>query len=260
MKVFTQLGTLGVEMWSIELLICVGSSKYFEIFLQIFFQSLRLSFWSWTSLVLESFGSWSKGCRVKLCMSHLPWVFDSVYTAGRWLGGHAPPDAVTCRVPPCHDLAVTARMSGWGRGHSARWLRPPATSVDSPSLGLSLPESLTGNIVIMQNTSLPWPNYLAKTALKISFILHDPSNFFKTASFLYSWDFGDGYVLTHSPRRPQCLGPRWWPRCPTQGASYSPTFACSQSRHARSTCPVPNSGCMATRWRASHGTCLRGAW
>lgn len=51
----------------------------------------------------------------------------------------------------------------------------------------------------MQNTSLPWPNYLAKTALKISFILHDPSNFFKTASFLYSWDFGDGYVLTHSP-------------------------------------------------------------
>lgn len=53
-----------------------------------------------------------------------------------------------------------------------------------------------GNLVVTQNTSLPWPNYLAKTALKISFLLHDPSNFFKTASFLYSWDFGDGYVLT----------------------------------------------------------------
>uniref|UniRef100_A0A4W2BJZ5 Transmembrane protein 130 n=1 Tax=Bos indicus x Bos taurus TaxID=30522 RepID=A0A4W2BJZ5_BOBOX len=52
---------------------------------------------------------------------------------------------------------------------------------------------LVGNLVVTQNTSLPWPSsYLTKTVLKVSFLLHDPSNFFKNASFLYSWDFGDG--------------------------------------------------------------------
>lgn len=69
--------------------------------------------------------------------------------------------------------------------------------MNSPSLGFCLPELLVGNLVVTQNSSLPWPSsYLAKTVLKISFLLHDPSNFFKTASFLYSWDFGDGYVFT----------------------------------------------------------------
>uniref|UniRef100_A0A8C8XBZ2 Transmembrane protein 130 n=2 Tax=Felidae TaxID=9681 RepID=A0A8C8XBZ2_PANLE len=54
-------------------------------------------------------------------------------------------------------------------------------------------ELLVGNLVVSQNTSLPWPSsYLTKTVLKVSFLLHDPSNFFKTASFLYNWDFGDG--------------------------------------------------------------------
>ncbi|XP_020016411.2 transmembrane protein 130 isoform X1 [Castor canadensis] len=58
---------------------------------------------------------------------------------------------------------------------------------------LPITESLVGNLVVTQNTSLPWPSsYLTKTVLKVSFLLHDPSNFFKTASFLYSWDFGDG--------------------------------------------------------------------
>ncbi|XP_012614888.1 transmembrane protein 130 isoform X1 [Microcebus murinus] len=58
---------------------------------------------------------------------------------------------------------------------------------------LPVTEFLVGNLVVTQNTSLPWPSsYLTKTILKVSFLLHDPSNFFKTASFLYSWDFGDG--------------------------------------------------------------------
>ncbi|XP_008587008.1 PREDICTED: transmembrane protein 130-like [Galeopterus variegatus] len=67
---------------------------------------------------------------------------------------------------------------------------------------LPITESLVGNLIVTQNTSLPWPSsFLTKTVLKVSFLLHDPSGFFKTASFLYSWDFGDGYVLvaTTSP-------------------------------------------------------------
>ena len=103
--------------------------------------------------------------------------------------------------------------------------------MDSPSLGLSLPEFIAGNLIVTQNTSLPWPSsYLTKTVLKVSFLLHDPSNFFKTASFLYSWDFGDGFVLP--PRMPQSLGPRSWPCPPSQGALYCPTSTRSLSLQA----------------------------
>ncbi|KAM4820578.1 transmembrane protein 130 isoform 1-T1 [Thomomys bottae] len=58
---------------------------------------------------------------------------------------------------------------------------------------LSFTELLVGDLVVTQNTSLPSPSsYLTKTVLKVTFVLHDPSNFFQTASFLYNWDFGDG--------------------------------------------------------------------
>ncbi|XP_006906598.1 transmembrane protein 130 [Pteropus alecto] len=79
-------------------------------------------------------------------------------------------------------------VSVWVTAANCWICQPVARSL----LVLSITEFLMGNLVVTQNTSLPWPNYLAKTALKISFLLHDPSNFFKTASFLYSWDFGDG--------------------------------------------------------------------
>ncbi|XP_053410822.1 transmembrane protein 130 isoform X1 [Nycticebus coucang] len=70
------------------------------------------------------------------------------------------------------------------------WMCQP---VARGSVILPITEFLVGNLVVTQNTSLPWPSsYLTKTILKVSFLLHDPSNFFKTASFLYSWDFGDG--------------------------------------------------------------------
>ncbi|XP_004629764.1 transmembrane protein 130 [Octodon degus] len=64
------------------------------------------------------------------------------------------------------------------------------------SIIVPITKFLVGNIVVAQNTSLPWPSsYLINTVLKISFVLHDPSHFFKTASFLYRWDFGDGTLL-----------------------------------------------------------------
>lgn len=111
--------------------------------------------------------------------------------------GHMPLCSVTCRVPSCHHLAVTARRSGGGEAAlpTGMWLCPPPLQWTHPPM-VSVPEFLVGNLVVTQNTSLPWPSsYLTKTVLKVSFLLHDPSNFFKTASFLYSWDFGDGYVL-----------------------------------------------------------------
>uniref|UniRef100_A0A8C5TPN3 Transmembrane protein 130 n=1 Tax=Malurus cyaneus samueli TaxID=2593467 RepID=A0A8C5TPN3_9PASS len=38
------------------------------------------------------------------------------------------------------------------------------------------------------------------TMTRISFSLHDPSHYFKSASFVYNWDFGDGvYQMTKEP-------------------------------------------------------------
>ncbi|XP_004380866.1 transmembrane protein 130 isoform X1 [Trichechus manatus latirostris] len=66
---------------------------------------------------------------------------------------------------------------------------------------LSITEFLVGKLVVTQNSSLPWPSsYLTKMTLKVSFLLHDPSNFFKSALFLYNWDFGDGtQMVTEDP-------------------------------------------------------------
>ncbi|XP_019278152.2 transmembrane protein 130 isoform X1 [Panthera pardus] len=80
-------------------------------------------------------------------------------------------------------------VSVWVTAADCWMCQPVARSL----LVLPITELLVGNLVVSQNTSLPWPSsYLTKTVLKVSFLLHDPSNFFKTASFLYNWDFGDG--------------------------------------------------------------------
>ncbi|XP_036171101.1 transmembrane protein 130 isoform X1 [Myotis myotis] len=80
-------------------------------------------------------------------------------------------------------------ISVWVTSADCQMCQPVARS----RLVLSITENIVGKLVITQNASLPWPStYFTKTLLKTSFLLHDPSNFFKTASFLYSWDFGDG--------------------------------------------------------------------
>ncbi|KAM5213745.1 transmembrane protein 130 isoform 1-T1 [Hipposideros larvatus] len=88
-------------------------------------------------------------------------------------------------------------VSVWVTAANCWMCQPVARSL----VVLSITELLVGNLIVTQNTSLPWPgSYLAKTVLNISFLLHDPNNFFKTASFLYSWDFGDGtQMVTGDP-------------------------------------------------------------
>lgn len=116
-----------------------------------------------------------------------------------------------------------------------------------------------GNLVVTQNSSLPWPSsYLAKTVLKISFLLHDPSNFFKTASFLYSWDFGDGYVLTplDAPKlRPMVGASSSHAGYPVLSHFHLPTL--SHSKHSLSTCSLPSLGCVGTRGSQSWDLPLR---
>uniref|UniRef100_A0A8D0E3Q7 Transmembrane protein 130 n=1 Tax=Salvator merianae TaxID=96440 RepID=A0A8D0E3Q7_SALMN len=66
---------------------------------------------------------------------------------------------------------------------------------------LQVSEFIVGNLSVTQveddgktgkfNTSPTAP-----TLARLSFLLHDPSHYFKLASFTYHWDFGDGTYLT----------------------------------------------------------------
>lgn len=57
-------------------------------------------------------------------------------------------------------------------------------------------EFITGNLTIAQiedNRLITHGSSSSMGAVtRISFCLHDPSHYFKSASFVYNWDFGDG--------------------------------------------------------------------
>ncbi|XP_014379055.1 transmembrane protein 130 [Alligator sinensis] len=62
---------------------------------------------------------------------------------------------------------------------------------------LQVTEFIVGNLTIAQiedNSTFvkQGPSSATDTLTLISFFLHDPSNYFKLASFIYYWDFGDG--------------------------------------------------------------------
>uniref|UniRef100_A0A8C3KPN4 Transmembrane protein 130 n=1 Tax=Calidris pygmaea TaxID=425635 RepID=A0A8C3KPN4_9CHAR len=85
--------------------------------------------------------------------------------------------------------------------HRNCWLcRPVARNVTV----LQITEFITGNLTIAQieDSRLITRDSSSSTGTvtRISFCLHDPSHYFKSASFVYSWDFGDGvYQITKEP-------------------------------------------------------------
>uniref|UniRef100_A0A8D1KMF6 Transmembrane protein 130 n=1 Tax=Sus scrofa TaxID=9823 RepID=A0A8D1KMF6_PIG len=116
--------------------------------------------------------------------------FHWIHTPLMLMGKTDEPFSSTIRV--VGNVAGDFPVSVWVTAANCRMCRPMARSF----LVLPITEFLVGSLVVTQNTSLPWPSsYLTKTVLRVAFLLHDPSNFFKTASFLYRWDFGDGTQL-----------------------------------------------------------------
>ncbi|XP_060029286.1 transmembrane protein 130 isoform X2 [Erinaceus europaeus] len=107
------------------------------------------------------------------------------------------PLLLTSKVDTRLRSTVRAQASEPGDFPVSVWLTN-ATCGRCPPLAtasfiLPVTEFLVGTIDVVQNASLPWPtSYLTKTLLKVSFILHDPSDLLKSASFLYNWDFGNG--------------------------------------------------------------------
>ncbi|XP_069666280.1 transmembrane protein 130 [Haliaeetus albicilla] len=85
--------------------------------------------------------------------------------------------------------------------HRNCWLcRPVARNVTV----LQITEFITGNLTIAQiedNRLITHGSSSSMGAVtRISFCLHDPSHYFKSASFVYNWDFGDGvYQITKEP-------------------------------------------------------------
>ncbi|NWQ88366.1 TM130 protein, partial [Burhinus bistriatus] len=85
--------------------------------------------------------------------------------------------------------------------HRNCWLcRPVARNVTV----LQITEFITGNLTIAQIEDSRFitrgSSSSTGTVTRISFCLHDPSHYFKSASFVYNWDFGDGvYQITKEP-------------------------------------------------------------
>ena len=225
-RVRHDLVTKQQHMWSVEMLVFfLGSSNTLKYFPRIDLKACAFPSGPGHLLRQKVQGPGERGtganCTCKTGSEPSP----ASTGPGQCLGGRCMPlCSETCRVPSCYHNGDSQEV-GWGRGCPASWhMALPSSTLgagDSPSRGFSLPEFLVGNLVVTQNTSLPWPSsYLTKTVLKVSFLLHDPSNFFKNASFLYSWDFGDGYVLSPFD------APESWP---VWSALYSAIFTCSLS-------------------------------
>ncbi|NXQ58247.1 TM130 protein, partial [Anthoscopus minutus] len=98
------------------------------------------------------------------------------------------------------EFPGTFTVSVWVT-HKNCWLcRPVARN----STVLQISEFITGNLTIAQiedsRVTTHDSSSSMDTVTQISFSLHDPSHYFKSASFVYNWDFGDGvYQITKEP-------------------------------------------------------------
>ncbi|XP_020756248.1 transmembrane protein 130 isoform X2 [Odocoileus virginianus] len=133
------------------------------------------------SLVADDNGSLALPASTSLYRFH--WIHTPLLLTGKADEAFSSTIRVVGSVPGDFPVSV------WVTAADCGMCQPVARSL----LVLPITEFLVGSLVVSQNTSLPWPSsYLTKTGLRVAFLLHDPSNFFKNASFLYSWDFGDG--------------------------------------------------------------------
>ncbi|XP_057272876.1 transmembrane protein 130 [Pezoporus wallicus] len=85
--------------------------------------------------------------------------------------------------------------------HRNCWLCRPVARNDTV---LKITEFITGNLTIAKIEHSRFITHGSSSSTgpvtRISFCLHDPSHYFKSASFVYNWDFGDGvYQITKQP-------------------------------------------------------------
>ncbi|XP_010082868.1 PREDICTED: transmembrane protein 130, partial [Pterocles gutturalis] len=98
------------------------------------------------------------------------------------------------------EFPGTFPVSVWVTHQNCLLCRPVARNVTV----LQITEFITGNLTIAQIEDSRFITRGSSSSTgavtRISFCLHDPSHYFKSASFVYNWDFGDGvYQITKEP-------------------------------------------------------------
>ncbi|XP_028914444.1 transmembrane protein 130 [Ornithorhynchus anatinus] len=118
------------------------------------------------------------------------WVYSPLLLTGKSEGEFNSAISVTGQSPGDFPIAV--------------WVTPADCWLCQPlAKGFTLlhvTEFIVGNLIMVQRDGISSQakqgSRLARdTTTQASFVLHDPSNYFKSASFLYNWDFGDGTQL-----------------------------------------------------------------
>uniref|UniRef100_A0A8C7EA88 Transmembrane protein 130 n=1 Tax=Nothoprocta perdicaria TaxID=30464 RepID=A0A8C7EA88_NOTPE len=125
---------------------------------------------------------------------HFNWIYAPLILTGKLEQQFHSQVNVTGEFPGAFPVSVWVT-------HRNCWLcRPVARNVTI----LHVTEFITGNLTIAQiegSTLIKQGSSSSMdTATRISFCLHDPSGYFKSASFVYNWDFGEGmYQITKEP-------------------------------------------------------------
>ncbi|XP_044289596.1 transmembrane protein 130 [Varanus komodoensis] len=96
-----------------------------------------------------------------------------------------------------------------GQKYRFHWIYAPLTLLEKTEHGensviyvlswsLSSAEFIVGNLTVtpVEDRTVTGDQPVPATLTRLSFFLHDPSHYFKLASFIYNWDFGDGTELT----------------------------------------------------------------
>ncbi|XP_017669099.1 PREDICTED: transmembrane protein 130 [Lepidothrix coronata] len=127
-------------------------------------------------------------------MYHFNWIYAPLILIEKSEQGFNSVINVTGEFPGTFPVSVWVT-------HRNCWLcRPVARNVTV----LQITEFITGNLTIAQiedsEVVTRGSSSSTGTVTRISFSLHDPSHYFKSASFVYNWDFGDGvYQITKEP-------------------------------------------------------------
>ncbi|KAJ7408672.1 hypothetical protein BTVI_58968 [Pitangus sulphuratus] len=120
---------------------------------------------------------------------HFNWIYAPLILIEKFEQGFNSVINVTGEFPGTFPVSVWVT-------HRNCWLcRPVVRNVTV----LQITEFITGNLTIAQiedsEVVTRGSSFSTDAVTRISFSLHDPSHYFKSASFVYSWDFGDGPPL-----------------------------------------------------------------
>ncbi|NXU54694.1 TM130 protein, partial [Turnix velox] len=122
------------------------------------------------------------------------WVYAPLILVEKW------EQRLSSEIKLTSEFPGTFPVSVWVT-HRKCWLcRPVARNVTVLQITDFIPGNLTITQIEHRGLTAHGATSSTGTVTRIAFCLHDPSHYFKSASFVYSWDMGDGvYQITKEP-------------------------------------------------------------